>query len=86
VHCGTNYVLILVSLELSVSKVSDPPMHNWQAVNWEAFNEGLEDRLQDIPGPVPLLSEGEFHAAVHNLTAALNDITCLLVPKAHPSP
>jgi len=41
-------------------QVSDSPMYNWQEVDWEAFNQGLEYSQQDILGLILLLSEEKF--------------------------
>ena len=82
----TDHVPILTVLELEVPSNVHNATHNFKGVDWEEFNEKLSTLLLDIPMPMPITSEEQFHKATNDLMLALHRAIEENVPLSKPCP
>ena len=83
---GTDHVPILTTLEFLAACTTAPLSYNFQAMDWDKFNDELVARLTDIPIPAPIRSETGFHEAVGNLMGVIQDTIRTTVHLSTPSP
>ena len=83
---GTDHVPIDTVLDLPVTRTIPPVSFNFQAADWDKFQNTLIENLPAHPPPARIQSEDEFHEKVTTLSAAILDTIEQVVPKSNPAP
>jgi hypothetical protein len=67
---NTDHMPILTELDLEATLAKDITIHNFRGVDWEWFHEMLNDRLQLIQPPKPIITQEELDAECLKLTCS----------------
>jgi len=82
----TDHVPILSTLDLDIPRATVTTSYNYRDVDWEKFSTHIEERLQRIPPPQPIIDLDSFRTAAKDLATALHDVIEDQVPKSRPNP
>ena len=82
----TDHVLVLTELDLAIPLAPDTTTCNYRAVDWEEFNEYLNEALACLPPPAPIIMEEDFQRTAKNIDLALHDAVEKHVLKSRPCP
>jgi hypothetical protein len=70
---ATDHLPILTIISLPQARVVEPPSYNFRNVEWEDFRKNLASRLEELSEPTPIMTEGQLHERIKELTNALQD-------------
>ena len=73
-------------MDLEVTQAPESGTKNYRDVNWEEFEEELENLLAQLPAPAPIATEEEFQQVTRNLDMTLRRVIGEHVPNSRPCP
>jgi ribonuclease HI len=82
----TDHLPIITILDISLSRSSPPPRHNWRKIVWEDLTKDLKTELDKLPTPHVLRSTDEFKTSLKDFEDTLSRVIDKHVPLTKPSP
>jgi ribonuclease HI/exonuclease III len=82
----TDHYPILTKIDIQPRRAHQPTRLDFRSVDWEEFEEALEEKLQKLPPPEEIETHEQFNRVLNRFESTMRDVIADKVPTSKPSP